>query len=56
MRALIVLLLSLSACDVCDAASRIHVERCDDGNQEACEWLSVHIVGGECYLVPPGSP
>lgn len=43
-----VLLSTLAACDQCHAAIAIHMDRCQAGESESCEWLQTHVN-------PPGS-
>lgn len=40
LRDVLAILLTLAACDVCDAAAAIHYQRCQDGVQESCDWLA----------------
>lgn len=37
------------ACDVCSAMAKVHVQRCNDGDQSSCEWLvESEYSGGVC--------
>jgi hypothetical protein len=50
----LVLVLVLAGCDVCDAAARVHLERCNLGDTESCAWLSDHDVGPAGTCPPRG--
>lgn len=55
MRTILATLLLLAACDPCDAAARIHLSRCADGDAESCTWLQDHgaLAGPMCTTTPP---
>lgn len=40
----------ISACDLCDAHTKLARFACDEGDAEACAWLDEHAsAGGTCY-------
>lgn len=48
--ALVGLGLALSACDPCSAGYEINFERCNNGDQNSCDWLTNNFQGGTCTL------
>jgi hypothetical protein len=46
MRTILALFVLIAACDPCDAAARVHVERCNDGDLESCAWLEANVIPG----------
>jgi hypothetical protein len=40
----------LAACDLCDIATQVHRDRCEQGDLESCKWLDEHATAGQTCL------
>ncbi len=49
-RRILFALLLLAGCDMCEVATDVHRDRCEQGVAESCEWLDAHATAaGTCH-------